>query len=324
MISTKNLVTSLADVSEEWIFETYLKLSVKLIGQEEVVKSVFNPAERTPSLTIFFDSKKQRYYWKCFSSSRGGTAYELVCQMNPDLTKGEVTTLLLNGYKAYLKGHPVEDAREYRQFGKFRVDGHLMRNWTSVDQKFWTPGGISSKLLERFNVAPLQSFSMSKMEEGVKKSITISRDKIYGFFTKQGELFRIYQPGTDAKYLKVFPHTQGRDQLKYDVSTLILMSGMKDGLSYTSLEIPDTEFIAGDSENTMIPDAEMRGYLEKYPRVAICFDEDSAGKAAMERYVHKYKKIVPLYTNFGVKDIFDANAKYKKDKTRNELIRLLK
>lgn len=324
MISTKNIISSLSDISEEFIFENYLALTEKLIGQEVVIKSVFNPAERTPSMTVYYDAAKRRYRFKCFSTAKGGTAFDLVQQMNPTLSKGEVAAMLIRTYKEYLKGNPVETAREYKQFGKYKVDGHVMRNWNNVDKAFWTLGNIDKKLLERFNAAPLQSFSMTKVENGTSKTIHISRDKIYGFFTKQGELFRIYQPGTAAKYIKVFPHTQGKDQLKYDVSTLILLSGMKDGLSFTSLEIPDTEFVAGDSENTMIPDAEMKGYLEKYPRVLVCFDEDDAGKQAMERYVEKYSKVKPIYTNFGVKDIFDAVDKYKREKVKETMITLLK
>jgi hypothetical protein len=322
VISTKGIVTSLVDIPEEFIFETFLKLDTKLIGQEVVIKSVFNQ-ERTPSMCVFFDAQKKRYYFKCFSSARGGTAFELVQLMNPDKTRGEIATLLLSTYKDYLKGNPVDTQREYKQFGKYKVDGHTMRNWSDVDKKFWSPGNISSKILERFNVAPLQSFSMSKMEEGVKKTINISRDKLYGYFTKQGDIFRIYQPGTTAKYLKVFPYTQGRDQLKYNVSTLIVFSGMKDGAAFTSLEIPDTEFIAGDSENTMIPEIEMKEYLGKYERVFICFDEDAAGRAATVKYVEKYPIIKPLYTNFGVKDVFDSVVKYKPEKVRSEFIKLL-
>lgn len=323
MISTKNIAVSLKDVPEVFIFETFLKLNTKLIGQEEVINSVFNQ-ERTPSMTIFFDSNKKRYFWKDFSSGLGGTAFELVQRLYPDRTRSDIASIILTNYKNYLKGNPIDTNREYKQFGKYKVDGFHMRNWSDVDKKFWTPGNISSKILERFNVAALQSFTMSKMEEGVKKTINISRDKIYGYFTKQGEIYRIYQPGTNAKYLKVFPHTSGRDQLKYNVSTLMLFSGLKDGASFTSLEIPDTEFIAGDSENTMIPEIEMKEYLGKYERVFVCFDEDSAGRAATEKYVKKYSDLRPLYTNFGVKDVFDAVTKYKAEKVKTEFIKLLK
>ncbi len=127
----------------------------------------------------------------------------------------------------------------------------------------------------------------------------------------------------------MFPHTQGRDQLKYDVSTLILLSGMKDGLSYISLEISDTEFVAGDSENTMISEKEMKEYLEKYPRVLVCFDSDSPGREAMTRYSKKYN-IQPIHLEMedkkgiSLKDVFDCRASCGHDALKNKFISLLK
>lgn len=322
-IKTTNIITSIVDVDETWIFETYLKLEQKLIGQEVVIKSVFNPSERTPSFTIFFDGPKRRYYWKDFSSSRGGTAFELVQQLYPDKNKGEIATMLIASYKQFLQGNPVDDDRDYKQFNKYKVDGYSLRGWNSHDQKFWTRGAIGSKLLEKYNVAPIQQFSMTKVEDNESKTITITRDKIYGYFKNDGSLARIYQPGTQAKYLKVQSYVQGSNQLKYDVGTLVLLSGLKDGLSFSALGIEDTEFVAPDSENTMIPDSEITKYLNKYKKVLVCFDEDTPGKEAMERYTKKYPAIKPMYTNFGVKDIFDAVSKLGTDKVKNGLLKLL-
>jgi hypothetical protein len=52
MISTKNLVSSIIDVPDHWIFEHYCNLSEKLVGQDVKIKSLFNPTERTPSFSI--------------------------------------------------------------------------------------------------------------------------------------------------------------------------------------------------------------------------------------------------------------------------------
>ncbi len=320
MISTKNLLFSIKDVPEHWLFEHLLKLPNRLEGQEECLISPLTQ-ERTASFTLF--QHKGRYFYKCFSHGSGGSATQLAQLLFPDKPKGELYSELCAKYKAYLKGNPVDTDRVFKQFGKYRVDGHIMRNWSSLDDRFWTPGGVSSQLLEKYNVAPLQSFSMTKTENGASKTIHISRDKIYGYFRKTGDVARIYQPGTSAKYLKILPYLQGSDQLKYEADTLLILSGLKDALSFLSLGIENVEVVAPDSENVMINETEMKKYLEKYKHVKVLFDEDKVGIEAGLRYAAKYR-IPVVETNFKVKDVFDAVEKYKQETVRTELVNLLK
>ena len=59
MFSTKNLVLKPADIPSYWVFQYYLNLSERLIGQDIKIKSVFNPSERN---TKFLCLCRQRVY----------------------------------------------------------------------------------------------------------------------------------------------------------------------------------------------------------------------------------------------------------------------
>ena len=137
---------------------------------------------------------------------------------------------------------------------------------------------------------------------------------LYGYFRKDGSLYKIYQPkNLKKKFMKVADYIQGTDQLTYTSRVLILISSLKDAATVLGFEL-DAEFIAPDSENTMIRESTISVLKKKYPYILSLFDNDKAGVIATQAYQDQYG--IPGI-NFKVKkDISDATKEYGRPKIK--------
>lgn len=316
MISTRKIVLdNVNDIPSTWIFEFYLSLSTPLYGQEIKIKSVFNPSERTPSMSVY-PSKAGKYVFMDFSSGNKGDGYDLVKAMY-GITPREAVLKVLKDYKDYVKNNKV-CKEDIKTVSKYAVTDYESRNWNSDDAKFWTSFGIGSKALEHYNVMPLKSFQMSKDED----KLTVANAYLYGYFRNDGVLYKIYQPKNhDHKFIKIIRHIQGLDQLSHGKPNLVIVSSLKDLLSFNALGFKTIECIAPDSENTLIPDATLWELKDKYDTITTLFDNDDAGKKAVDRYNDKYG--IQGFTLDLEKDVSDSVKKYGKDVVKSYLIPLL-
>jgi hypothetical protein len=80
MLSITSIITDINEIPREWVFEHYLKLDVRLTGQDVKIKSLFNPVDKNPSMYIFFSSNNT-YRYKDFSTGKTGDALDLVKEM---------------------------------------------------------------------------------------------------------------------------------------------------------------------------------------------------------------------------------------------------
>ena len=323
MISTKNLIYDLADVPREWVFEHYLNLTEKLTGQDIKIKSVFNTREKTPSMCIYID-RNNIYKFKDFSSGNGGDAISLVQNLFNLSTRGSASYKIIEDYNQYVLNNGYNPIKSYKQHSKFKVTDYEMRHWNTLDQKYWMGFYIGSRLLSRYNVVPLEYYVMTKTDENdVVSSITIRGNYIYGYFREDGTLYKIYQPKVkESKFIKVRDYIQGTEQLVFDKPYLIITSSLKDLMAYHKLKISNSEAIAPDSENTMIPENIMSSISSKYQGVCVLFDNDEAGIRAAEKYKLRYGfDYVVLELE---KDLSDAIKVHGIDKVRESLLPLLK
>jgi hypothetical protein len=323
MISTKNLIYDLADVPREWAFEHYLNLTEKLTGQDIKMKSVFNIREKTPSMCIYID-RNNIYRFKDFSSGNGGDSIALVQSLFNLPTRGSASYKIIEDYNQYVLNNGHNPIKSYKQHSKFKVTDYEMRHWNTLDQKYWMGYHIGSRLLSRYNVVPLEYYVMTKTDENdVVSSITIKGNYIYGYFREDGNLYKIYQPKVkDSKFIKVRDYIQGTEQLVFDKPYLIIASSLKDLMAYQKLKISNSEVIAPDSENTMIPENIMNIISSKYHKVCVLFDNDEAGIKAAEKYKSRYGfEYVVLEME---KDLSDAIKVHGIDKVRDNLLPLLK
>lgn len=290
MISTRSLVSSLDQIPREWPFEYYLNLTEKLTGQDIKIKSVFNVNDKNPSLCVFFSTTTSRYKFKDFSTDISGDGVALVQNIFSLSTRGEAAHKLIEDYNQFtLTNSEDYSLREFKVQQKYKVADFLKREWTNLDSRFWTQFHIGSKDLEFYKVFPLEFYTMEKEEEGETKELKIQGYYIYGYFRKDGSLYKIYQPYVkENKFIKVRDYIQGSDQLTLKVPYLVILSSLKDIMAFKTLRFKNAEAIGPDSENTLIPESYITSYKLKYKGVCTLFDNDEAGIRAMNKYKDKY------------------------------------
>jgi len=322
MISTKNLVSDLQDVPKEWVFEYYLNLKEKLIGQDIKMLSAFNVKDKVPSMFIYCTGGF--YKFKDFSSGFQGDALELVKALFNLPSRGHAANKIINDYQEYLLHNDVPAVVEFKFHDKFKVVDYEMRHWNTQDSKFWTSFKISSSLLSKYNVVPLSFFTMEKKEEdGSMLSYKFTKAYTYGYFREDGELYKIYMPKvTEKKFIKVQNYVQGIDQLKYEAKYLVITSSLKDLMCFNKLGIGNVECIAPDSENTMIGESIMGKLSNQYSKIIVLFDNDEPGIKAAQRYKDKYGyDYVVLDMS---KDLSDSVKDHGVEAVRDKLLPLLK
>lgn len=314
MISTKLQALSANDIPSYWVFEHYCKLDTKLVGQDVKITSPFNPGEKNPSFCIYV--KGNRYFFKDFSTDNGGNHLEFLKLMyNCPIEKA--VAIMLEDYNAFMLEN--SDERYIKSEGRYEVTSYQERNWTSLDAAYWTQFKIDSNTLNYYDVRPLESYVMEKEN---CRDIAIKHAYIYGYFRSDGELYKVYQPKSkDNKFLKVKSYIQGTDQLKFDKPNLIVASSLKDIMTLSKFGY-NAEYVAPDSENTIIPSGSIAMYKDRYKAICTLFDFDEAGIRSADKYKKLYgleKVILPMS-----KDISDSVRDHGIDRVHENLFPLLK
>jgi len=313
MLRTKNIITHFEEVDEAWAFQFYLGLQEKLEGQEietfTPIKRVDGQVveERTPSFFIFYD---KRYFFKCYSTGNGGDIYEMVRLKFGYKTKAESVDRVWKDYQKYLNSNNLEytlhtsNSSNYKEHKRFKIVSYDFRSWNEYDKRFWGKYFIGTTLLEKYFVRPLKTIHLSKTENGQEFKGKIERPLLYGYFKKDGTLYKIYQPGNTVKYLKVIDYMQGTEQLSLDRPNLLITKSLKDIMGFTTLQLDTFDSISPESENALIPKEVMAMYKRRYKSIITLFDQDSAG----ERATLLYKEFYGLESASGAltaKDITD-------------------
>lgn len=283
MLTTKNLVDNYKQVESIWIFEHFCSLSEKLIGQDIKIHSLFNLKDRTPSMCIYIDKNRNTYKFKDFSTGKQGDAINLVMELL-GLNFSQAATLIVEEYNEFvLHNNGGYNVDSFKVQSKYKVIETVSRSWNVKDQKFWTQFHIGTTFLKEYNVVPLESYTMHKEEEVGNKTLIIKGEYIYGYFNNAGEICKIYQPRTkDKKFIKVKDYIQGSDQLKGH-SSLLIASSLKDIGSLKALKL-NIDFVAPDSENSMISKDQITRWKKKYKKIITLLDNDEAGIKAMQKY----------------------------------------
>jgi hypothetical protein len=317
MFETRNLVHDIKDVPITWMFEHYCKLNQKLEGQHVKIKSMFTQ-ERTPSMCIYTD-EYNTYRYKDFSSGKSGSAIDFIKELF-NLKFHQACLKVIEEYNDYiLKNGKDYESKELKKYSRFKVVAFTKRGWTTKDQYYWTQFNIGSKLLEEHCVYPREKYVMQKETE----QIEIRGSYIYGYFKKDGTLYKVYQPKTlDKKFIKVKSYIQGTEQCKPENKNLIITSSLKDLMSIKSLKLSGLNIVAADSENTMISSVDIESWQNEYENIIVIFDNDDAGIEAMKTYKEKYNFIKVALLPLS-KDISDSIKDYGAKEVRNRLVPIL-
>ena len=321
MISTSKLIASIEDVPREWVFEYYLNLKERLTGQDVKLLSAFNAKDKVPSMFVYFDASSDKYKFKDFSSGYQGGHIDLVKYLYSVDTSTAIA-MIITAYEKYIHDNGKREDLALKVYDKYKVTDYEIRHWTNLDELYWSKYKIGSKLLEYYNVAPLEFFKMEKEQDGEILSHTFSRKNMYGYFRKDGSLYKIYMPKvTDKKFIKVQNYIQGSDQLSLKTNKLLITSSLKDLMCFVKLGFSNIDVIAPDSENSMLTETQVSRLKTKYKTICVLFDNDGPGIASMEKYRDRYgfeSILLPME-----KDLSDSVAVHGLIKVREELSKLL-
>lgn len=288
MISTANLTDRIQNIPSAWIFQHYCTLPEALSGQELKITSVFKPTERTPSMVLYCDNNT-RYKFNDFSTGKKGDGIDLV-KFLFGLDNRQSTSRIIADYNNFVLNNGEFKMGALKPTAKYKVTAHETRLWNTDDAKYWTSFNIGSRMLELYQVKPLKSYTMIKGDEDGPKSFTVERPYVYGYFKKDGTLYKIYQPlNQERKFLKVQSgYIQGSEQHGKNNKILLLTSSMKDTMCIRSLGIKKTDFDSPDSETVGLDPIYVESIKAQYPQILVLFDSDSAGIDAMRKYKAEY------------------------------------
>lgn len=322
MISTSKLITSISDVPREWVFEHYLNLKEKLTGQDVKMLSAFNSKDKVPSMFVYFDTSTGKYKFKDFSSGHQGNHVDLImCLYNLD-APAAIGRIMVD-YENFIKDNGKREEVALKIQDRYKVVDFEIRHWTNLDEAYWSQYKIGSKLLEYYNVAPLEFFRMEKEDEGEIISYKFNRKYVYGYFRKDGSLYKIYMPKiTDKKFIKVQNYIQGSDQVDFKSKNLLITSSLKDLMCFVKLGYKHIQVIAPDSENSMLTQHTVNMLKSKFNKICVLFDNDTAGIASMQKYQDRFG-FEPILLDME-KDLSDSVAVHGLIKVKERLDDLLK
>ena len=319
MFNTKNLVSSESNVPSYWVFQHYLQLPEKLTGQDIKIKSIFNPSERTASMCIFVDKSIMQYKYKDFSTGKYGSKIDLVKDLF-DIDYSQAVSKIVEDYNKYAKTEDFNNTK-FKVAAKWEIDFVKERTWSDHDAQYWLAYNIGSSLLGKYNVRPIEYYNMVKEEDGEVKSLKIEGKYMYGYFDKEGNVYKIYQPlSKKHKFHKVKSYLQGYEQLDFSQPYLVICSSLKDAMCLKSFGYK-LEVIAPDSENTIIKPYIVENLKKKYKKVITLFDNDDAGRKAIQKYKEMYN--LDGCTLNKCKDISDAVKQYTAQTINTSLRKLL-
>lgn len=329
MLRTKNLITRFEELDELWAFEYFLRpfgLTEKLQGQSINIPSPFKK-EDTPSFFLF--NENNRYFFKCFASDLGGDVYTLAQHLLNKANKADAIDFVWGEYENFLNGNgktwelnSYSDI-QYTKKVRFHIKDVELRGWNEHDKEFWQPFYVNRTALEDHNVAALSKIIMNKVSnEGVSDFIIENR-LMYGFFSKTGELYKIYQPGRKkGKYLRVRDYIQGLDQLSDTNEHLIVKKALKDIMCFKALQIPNWDALAPNSEGELFHKDFVSFLKGRYKKIYTLFDTDSAGKKASAKWQNELG-IPPLPFDMGYKDLSDTMKELRRPAVKPKIELLL-
>ena len=318
MLSTK-VVIELDEVPQTWVYEHYCRLAEPLMGQDVVIKSLFNSNDKRPSFSIYY--KNGMYRWRDFSIGEGGDYINLVIYLF-GLDHFRAIRKIVSDYQDFLRASKegytlsniIPQARYY-------VGSVQTRSWNNLDAMYWTQYKVSSDNLNRFNVKPLQRFVFTTDDDS-RPELVRTGNFIYGFFNNDGQIMKIYQPrNKDLKFIKVHDYIQGLEQLEYKQPNLIITKSLKDIMCLSNF-CYNAEYIAVESESIMLRKEMVDIFKKRYKAICTLFDSDGPGKLAKANYQKVYG-INGIHCPLD-KDPSDSVEKYGIENTRSSLTPLLK
>lgn len=307
-----DIVSDINQVPESWIYKYYYELYFNINTSQKryinqpfdgrIIKvQSFKNRDSDPSLCFYY--KNDHYLWYDFSYGQGGDCVQFVATIYSKTR--EVSKLkIMTEYEQFL-----QNGGEYNNINvpyiqkckpKFIAERKCFELY---DLNYWADIGVDIEALNYFNIRRLSKYDI--VRNTIFNTFTGFN---FGFYTNEGKLYQIYQPHSKPKYINVdTSYLIGRDQLKFESDTCIIISGLKDIIAITAIDL-DAEYVSGSSESTLISADDMKFLRSKYKNILCMLDNDSAGIKAMMKYKAVYN--IPYVKVNLQKDLADNNKYY--------------
>lgn len=281
MYTTKNYEINVKNINHIWIFWYYYnkhsknnQIDIKSFNGNTIkVKSLFS-VDKTPSLVFY--NKNNQYKFKCFSTNISGSGIDFLMHLY-NKPYNEIYKIILKDYNSKKEFVQFEEIKK----NDFQIIDYKISKFTNFDKSFWNQFCINSNILKKYNVKSLINIIYTKNLKKIEKPLI----NVYGYFTKNNELYKIYQPfNKDCKFLNLNNKIiQGEDQLE-NHDNLLITSSLKDIMGIKTIEKLKLDIIAPSSENTILDYNKILEYKKKYTNILTLMDNDKAGFSAALKY----------------------------------------
>lgn len=294
----------IAHIPTSWAYKYYMGLSswhpTNDSDSNVLVSSPFR-TDHNPSFSIYWVESLNQYKWKDHSDGATGGIIDLVKILFNLKNLTEIYEKLINDYNS---DHDSIKGKIYSSNDPdFTPTKKLLfedKGWRTQDYEYWLRYGVQSQLLKNYCIRPIKT---TWANSGITPTYNHLRWKAglrYGFFTKKGQLYKVYAPTSTDKHTTVMTHQPGIEQLEYVKPNLIIVSSMKDLLVFKTLGFKTFEVVASQSENTLFPSDVMANFKLMYDRVFVMMDNDTPGIKSSKRWAEKF-------------DIYPLNLQMQKD-----------
>jgi hypothetical protein len=261
---------------------------------------------------MFIYYRYGRYIYKDFASGNGGSAVHLVSKIFNISEKEAINKIVTDFMKVGEYKYSVPNVEETPS----EVTSYKTRQWFDHDKKYWLKFNIGLSILNKYNVKPISEFILQKDD----KTFKFQGLYTYGYFKEDGTLGKIYQPyNKTCKFIYVNDFFQGAEQIE-NKRHLILTKSLKDIMSLSTIT-RQFDFLAVDSENTMLNKTRLAVIKHSYKSKFILFDNDEPGQKAALRYIDHGFVNIPWSLH---KDPSEAIEKTGYENTKKHFVELIK
>ncbi len=291
----------LHNFDQEQLMEYYLGVPLQLEG---AFCSPFRK-DNNPSCSLFY-TKNGTLYFKDFTGIFSGDVFSLVkylysCSFHECLNIIAKDFNLLQTQVNKTRAKIIEK-KIYPTPTKTKCNIQVKRRkWSYGDKKYWEPYGITSELLEKFDVKALSNVWVNGT------CIYSHKEKDPGYVYKFGkDHFKIYFPTrTTNRFLSNTSRIQGLNYLPKKGNVLVITKSYKDVILLNSYGIPA---IAPQSESSYPSKDIISDLKERFYKVFTLYDFDYAGVKTASK-ARKLYGIQPLFITNGRFNTYNRKAK---------------
>jgi len=278
-----------------------------------------------PSFGIFKANKTGSLLFKDQGTGEVGNCFKFVSLLYNISHKETIEKIWK---EVVLKGIISTEGISTRDYYKNRkiIISIKRKNFTKIDDDYWSQYYITRDILKKYNVFPIQKFWIN---ENISKFNYTEDNPIYAY--KIFNSFKIYMPKSKFKKDKWRTNcnqydVQGWDQLPHLGDTLVITKSLKDIMVLSLFGIPS---IAPHGEGMLLPRNVIESAKKRFKRLVMLYDYDDSGEKGCKKMQEEYdipytfipKHFLELYN---VKDVSDYIKEFGKSATKKLLKELFK